>query len=49
MRHDIKMIRRAEREWKKVNDPFFGKRRKTAMEGNRKAQASKSACRKGNW
>lgn len=49
MRHDSKTRRRVERAERKATDPYFGKRRKTSMEGNRKAQASKAACRKGNW
>jgi hypothetical protein len=47
-RFDTKIRRRVEREQRKAN-PWFGKRRKTAMEGNAKAKASKDACRKGNW
>lgn len=49
MRHDTKMRRAAERTERKALDPYFGKRRKTNMEGNRRAQARKAACRKGNW
>jgi hypothetical protein len=37
--------RRAEREERKKHSPWFGKRRKTSMEGNRKAIESKRACR----
>lgn len=46
MRYDRKMLRAAERAKRKEQDPWFGKRRKTGMEGNRKAQARKDACRK---
>jgi hypothetical protein len=45
-RFDRKMRRRVERKERKAADPWFGKRRPTEMEGNRKAEASKQACRK---
>lgn len=48
-RHDRTMRRRAERKERKENDPWFGRRRKTQMEGDRKKEASKSACRKKDW
>lgn len=49
MRHDSKIRRQVERTLRKANDPHFGKRRKTNMEGNRKAAKNKAACRKGGW
>jgi hypothetical protein len=49
VRHDSKTRRKVERAERKARDPWFGRRRKTAMEGNRKAATDKAACRKGNW
>lgn len=49
MRWDRKQLRRAERLERKELDPYFGKRRKTSMEGDRRKAASKKACRKGNY
>lgn len=48
-RFDDKTRRRVERNERKKHDPWFGKRRKTSMEGNRKAQANKKACRRKDW
>lgn len=46
---DRKALKRLDRADRKANDPWFGKRRKTGMEGNRRAIAAKQACRKGAW
>lgn len=42
---DFQLRRAAERAVRKAEDPWFGKRRKTKMEGNRKAARNKAACR----
>lgn len=48
---DRKLARKVEREWKKANDPYFGKRRPGGIIGDKhsKAHKSKNACRKGNY
>lgn len=37
--------RTAERAARAAADPWFGKRRKTGMEGDRRKEASRKACR----
>lgn len=49
MRHDRNIRRKVERAERKAHDPYFGKRRKTQMEGNKRAAQNKAACRKGGW
>lgn len=49
MRWDRKQLRAAERSQRKELDPWFGKRRRTSMEGDRRKKANKKACRKGNY
>lgn len=51
MRHDSKMIRRAERAERAERDPWFGKRRSAGEMGRNKSKAARNrvACRKGNW
>jgi hypothetical protein len=49
VRHDSKTRRKVERAERKARDPWFGRRRKTNMEGNKRAKASKDACRKGGY
>lgn len=48
MRHDKKMRRKAEREDRKKNDPWFGKKRVTSF-NNKKKEGDKRACRKGEY
>ena len=37
----IKAARKAERDYRKANDPWFGKRRKSGEMGNRKSKAAR--------
>lgn len=50
-RHDVKMLRAAERAQRAAQDPWFGKRRPAGEMGrNRtKAAADKRACRGKSW
>lgn len=47
---DRKALRRLERADRKAHDPYFGKRRKTTMEGDKRKAHDKGACRnRGSW
>lgn len=45
------LARRADREYRKAHDPWFGKRRRAGEMGRNKSKAAQSAraCDKGAW
>lgn len=50
-RHDVQMLRAAERAQRAAQDPWFGKRRPAGEMGRNKtrAAANKAACRGKRW